>query len=114
MCAGSLDQRVAFDPPVSAPDGHGGTEVGWDESRRVEASANFKYLRGGETVQAARLQGRQPIVVTIYSSSASRAISPAWRMRNLRDDTIYNIRSGPVPSDDRRVLEFTVEAGVAV
>lgn len=111
---GKLNRRVAFDAPVDAPDGHGGTETAWgDPAQAVSVWANFRYLRGGETVQAARLEGRQPIVVTVRSSAATRVISEAWRMRDS-DGAEYNIRSGPVPSDNRLYLEFTVESGVAV
>ena len=114
MKSGDLYHRVAFDPPLDDPDPHGGTETSWDTAAAVEARANFRYLRGGETVQAARLQGRQPMVVTIRNSFAAQSITPDWRMRDLGSATVYNIRTGPVPSDDRRWLEFTVESGVAV
>jgi head-tail adaptor len=119
-----LYYRVAFDAPTQAPDSHGGVEIGWDTDNAVEARAKFLFLRGGETVQAARLEGRQPIVVTIRNSAAARAITTGWRMRENSEGTLdsggiwtgpaYNVRSGPVPSDDRRFLEFTVEGGVAV
>lgn len=114
MNAGDLYERVTFDPPLDEDDGHGGIETGWDTANRVEARAKFRYLRGGETVQASRLQGRQPVVVTVRSSSETRAITPGWRMLDARSGEAYNVRSGPVPSDDRRYLEFTVESGVAV
>ncbi len=114
MMAGDLYHRVAFDAPLNTPDGHGGTEVGWNTANAVEARANFRFLRGGETVQAARLQGRQPVVVTIRNSAAARAIGSGWRMRDLNGSAVYNVRTGPVPSDDRQWLEITVETGVAV
>ena len=113
--AGHLYQRVAFDRPERAPDGHGGVMVGWaPDEAAVRVRARFLYLRGGESVQAARLAGRQPIVVTIRNSSEARTIGTEWRMRDLSTGKEYNIRSGPVPSDDRQYLEFTVEGGVAL
>jgi head-tail adaptor len=124
MKAGDLYQRVAFDAPKEVPDTHGGTEVGWDTDNAVMARAHFLYLRGGETVQAARLQGRQPIVVTIRNSEDARSITAGWRMRDMNAGTLgsgdvwsgstFNVRTDPVPSDDRRWLEITVEGGVAV
>lgn len=114
MKTADLFEKVAFDAPLDVPDGHGGVEVGWDTDNCVNSRADFRYLRGGETVQAARLQGKQPVVVTVPNCEDARAITPGWRMRDLRAATIYNVRSGPVPSDDRRYLEFTVESGVAV
>ena len=115
MRAGKLRERVAFDAPAQAPDGRGGVETGWTlPEEAVKVRADFRYLRGGEAVQAARLQGSQPVVVTVRSSAATRSITPDWRMRDAaRGDAVANIRSGPVVSDDRHWLEFTVEFGVA-
>lgn len=119
-----LQYRVAFDAPEVVPDGYGGTEIGWDTDAAVEARAHFRFLRGGETVQGARLEGRQPVVVTIPNSAAARAITSAWRMRDMRAGTIasggqwdgpaFQVRVAPVLSDDRRWLEILVESGVAV
>lgn len=114
MDAGKLNRRVAFDAPKKVKDAHGGVKNGFaDDADATRVWANFRFLRGGETVQAARLAGRQPIVVTIRNSSQSKIIDTSWRMRDS-DGEVYNIRSGPVPSDDRLYLEFTVEGGVAV
>jgi head-tail adaptor len=112
MDAGKMDYLVVFEQPMKVDDGHGGKVQGWGNT--VTADASFRFLRGGETVQASRLAGRQPVVVTVYDSSQTRAIRPSWRMRDQRSGTIYNVRSGPVPTDDRQYLEFTVESGVAV
>ncbi|AYD00023.1 head-tail adaptor protein [Neorhizobium sp. NCHU2750] len=111
--AAKLNRRVAFDAPLSGDDGHGGQLLGFaPDEAATRLWANIRYLRGGETVQAARLEGRQPVVVTLRDAAASRAIDASWRMRD-ESGTIYNIQSGPVPTDDRRFLEFTMESGVA-
>lgn len=109
--AGPLHQLVAFDSPKPTDDGHGGVIDGWTEQLRCRAA--FRFLRGGEAVQASRLAGRQPVVVTIYQSVESSAIDTSWRMRDLRSGTAYNLRS-IVPTDDRRFYEITAESGVAV
>lgn len=111
MKAADLHESVAFDAPTQNPDGYGGVEVGWAE--RFRARAHFRWLRGGETVQAARLAGKQPVVVTLRVSSDSLAITTGWRMRDLRRGVTYNIRS-VVPTTDRRMVEVTAESGVAV
>jgi head-tail adaptor len=111
MGAGKLSERVVFDFPTPEDDGQGGREDGWTEG--FSCSAGFRYLRGGETVQAARLAGRQPVVVTIRQSSLSRQVTHDWRMRDARSCDVYNIRS-IVPTDDRMYLELTCEKGVAV
>lgn len=115
MDAGKYRYRVAFDAPTQTQDGSGGTEAGWTAvgTGSFLCWADFRYLRGGETVQAARLSGRQPAVVTIRRNSVSAAVTPAWRMRDLRSGVIYNVRS-IVPTDDRARLELLCESGVAV
>ncbi|WP_411036155.1 head-tail adaptor protein [Shinella sp. BYT-45] len=112
MDPGKMDYLVVFEKPMKVPDGHGGRTDGWGDP--VTADASFRFLRGGETVQASRLSGRQPVVVTVYDNSQTRAVRPSWRMRDARSGEIYNVRSGPVPTDDRQYLEFTAEGGVAV
>lgn len=111
MKAGDLIESVAFDPPTAAGDGQGGQEEGWTESHVCRAA--FMYLRGGEVVQQARLSGRQPVVVTVRSCDAAKAIGTDWRMRDTRRGDIYNITT-IVPSDDRAWLEITATRGVAV
>ncbi len=109
MKSGQLFDRVAFDAPTVAVDGYGGNVAGWSE--QFISYANIMFLRGGETVQAARLQGRQPVVVTIPMSNEGQAVLPSWRMRDTRSGIVYNIRS-IVRSDDRQFLELTAESGV--
>ena len=111
MRAGSLYERVAFDAPTYTPDGSGGQDRTWEQ--QFDCRAHFRWLRSGEAVQAARLDGRQPVVTTIRASAASRQITSDWRMRDARTGTVYNIRS-IVPTDDRAYLELLCEAGVAV
>jgi head-tail adaptor len=109
MTSGALYERVAFDAPVAQTNGYGGVLQGWQEA--FETRAKYQFLRGGETVQAARLQGRQPVVVTIRNNSTAAMITPAWRMRDTRTGDVYNVRS-IVRSDDRQWLELTAERGI--
>lgn len=110
MRAGDLDHRVAFDKPVGSVTPTGGQVTEWQE-QIAGVWAAMKFLRGSETVIAARLSGRQPVVVTVRASGATRAIGPTWRMRDLRSGTIYAIRS-IILSDDRAFVELTCESGV--
>lgn len=110
MRAGRLRHyRAQFDEPVPVDDGFGGKEEGWVE--RYACHANIRYLRGGETVQAARLAGRQPVVVTIRALGKAKDITPAWRMRAAGEE--WNIRA-KAETEDRRHIELTCETGVAV
>lgn len=110
MNPGSLEERVFLQRPTATSDGMGGTEAGWEDA--FESRAHFRYLRGGESVLAGRLQGRLTIVATIPSHTAARQVTPDWRIRDARSSTIYNVRS-IIPSDDRAFLELTCESGVA-
>ena len=110
MRAGARRDLFAFEAPVKVQDGKGGEVEGWEE--RFRDHVKVQYLRGGEAIQAARLSGVQPVVVTLSAlSEQARSVTPAWRMKDTRAGTLYNIRS-IVPSDDRRYNEITAESGV--
>ncbi|OWK25068.1 hypothetical protein AJ87_15165 [Rhizobium yanglingense] len=68
--SGQLYQRVAFDERALSSDGHGNEEN--DFVQQFECRADFTFLRGGETVIAGRLEGRQPIVVRVRANSNTR------------------------------------------
>lgn len=113
--AGDLHERVAFDAPTGPVDGYGGVETGWGiDADAVKVRAHYRYLRGGETVQAARLQGTQVVVVTVRNAAATRAVTADWRLRDQTTGQVFNIRSPAAVSEDRAFLEFTCETGVAV
>lgn len=108
--AGDLFERVAFDVRSSDDDGHGNYNGEFVE--QFQRRAGFTFLRGGETVIAARLEGRQPVVVLVRSDSQTRMIDTDWRMRDVRTSVVYAVKS-IIPSDDRLWLSITVEGGVA-
>jgi len=117
--AGGLQERVAFDPPLVAPDGSHGVETGWDTADAVNRRAEFIYQRGSEAVEAARLSGRAIYKIRIRSSAQTRAITTAWRMRDLRrkdqqdKDVEYNLREVDVITN-RQWIYIIIEGGVAV
>lgn len=107
--AGSLYDKITFSTVREVPDGnHGFNQVKSDFTVR----ANIRYLRGGETVQAARLTGKQPVVVTVRRSSQTAALTTEDKMQDARTGTKYQIRS-IAPSEDRQFIEITAESGVA-
>lgn len=108
-----MDQRIAFDAPVVSPDGRGGTITGWTAAGAALVRwGAIRYLRGGERVIGARLEGVQPAVITVRRDSATRRITPEWRLRRLEDGAEAAIRA-IVPTEDRAALEITCEFGVA-
>ena len=119
--SGQLYERVAFDERALASDGHGNEEEDFVE--QFSCRAGFTYLRGTESVIAARLEGRQPIVVRVRRNSKTARIEQDWRMRNLRDGEwagasgeeywkgpVYAVRS-VIPTNDRQWIDITVESG---
>ena len=109
--AGDLRERVAFEKRATADDGYG-NPVSGDWVEQFRAAAKIKPARGGESIQAARLAGKQPVLITVRSSSNTRTVKTEWRVRDVRKDVVYNIRS-IANSDERDVfLDMECEAGV--
>lgn len=110
--AGALRERIAFDQRVEVDDGHGNT-VG-DFVEQFVVSARVLPLKGSEAVQAARLGGQQPVVITIRMSRRARAIGPDWRARDTWTGTVYAITAPPMNPDERgQFLEILAVAGRA-
>ncbi|GLS87689.1 hypothetical protein GCM10010873_26630 [Cypionkella aquatica] len=108
---GDLNTLVAFDAPVRAPNGMGGSQTSWAE--QFQAWAKVIWLRGGETVISARLAGRQPAVFVIGQSQDSALLDTDWVARDIETGKSYVVRA-IIPTDDRAFFEVTVEGGVPV
>lgn len=112
MQAGKLRDRVTFAKRQASSD-----EYGNDESTFVDqftVAAEVIYLQGGEQVMAARLDGRQPVVLTVRASTQTRLIETDWRATDARDaERVFNVRSIK-PSERRDHIDVLCEAGVAV
>lgn len=108
--AGRLHEQVAFDRRQDTADGYGNTQS--DFAERFRRRAGFTYLRGTEGVIAARLEGRQPIVVRLRADSDTRSIGTDWRMRRIATGEAYAVRS-VAETPDRRWVDVMVEKGVA-
>lgn len=110
MTAGAMIWSVAFDAPVPTDDGYGGATTAWQE--RHCCPAEIVFLKGGEGVQAARLSGRQPVIIKVRVCSAAAAITTDWRARDRRSGVAYNIRDKKI-TPDRMFFEMMAESGVA-
>ncbi len=108
--AGLLREKVAFDERIEVDDGFGNMEGYFGEVFQTRAS--FTFLRGGEAVIAARLEGKQPVVVRVRESSETRRIQPDWSIRDLRTGESYAVRS-VAPTPDRQWIDVAAEGGVA-
>lgn len=113
--AGELRHKIAFDKRQDvnpdAPDDYGNTQSEFVEQFVVSAKVQAKF--GGETVTAARLQGQQPVTITVRQSSQTRLIKEDWRARDVRSGAVYAIRSIVDPDGKRAWLEILTQTGVA-
>lgn len=109
MSAGQLTRRAQFEKRGSLEDGYGNTLTEW--ASVFSHLCHVRYMRGGESVMASRLEGRQPVIITVRNCAEARTISSD--MRCVIDGVPYNVREFPRPSQDRLWLEFLAESGVA-
>lgn len=94
--AGQLDRRVQLQR--RAETANGVRDGDW--ATVVTRDARIQPLKGGEAVQAARLAGRQPVVITVYRDSLTKTADNAWRAVDERDATlIWDITSKIVSED---------------
>lgn len=113
--AGNLRHRIGFFQRAVISDGAGNEEAGFPADPAFECAADVAVKFGGEAVLAERLRGQKTATVTVRRSAVTLAVTEAWRIQDMRDGTIWNIRSGPVDPDDRRQwLEFLCQAGSGV
>lgn len=105
ITAQHLTQRAAFYEPFEERDADGMLVQSW--LLRFTLAAHVLYLRGSEAVMQARLQSKNPAIITVRKSSQARAITSEWRAE-IAGKT-YEIREDPRPSQDRRLLEMLAE-----
>lgn len=105
-----LFEEVAFDSYTGAADGYGGQTLTWSE--HYACRAEFKYLRGGEQMEADTLSGLATYKVKIRSCTEARAITQDMRMRDTRRGVTYNIREVDAVSD-RAWVYLVAQQGVA-
>lgn len=109
--AGRLYYRLAFDQREMVDDGYGNVVAG-DWTEQFQCRAEFIHLRGSETIMAARLESREPMIVRVRMSAQTRQIANEWQMRDLRDGKPYNIRD-ITWDNNRAMIDLLVEGGVA-
>lgn len=109
---GALDHRATFQRSVQSRDEDGQLIQGWHDEATVWASV--RYLRGGESVMAARMQSRTPAILTIRSSGKARQVTSEWRVQT-RDrsgtERLFEVKEDPRPTEGGGFLEMLVEAG---
>lgn len=110
MDAGRLDRKLRFERRQDVNDGAGNTVSSWVP--QFEQAASRLFMRGGESVTAARLENSQPVILAVRNSANARQVTNDWRAVDTRDGRVYNIREIPRESDDRAMLEMMALAGL--
>lgn len=113
--AGALRERLHFQQGGDGDDGMGGPGVpgAGDFATVFTAAAAMKPRAGGESVDAARLGGRQPYVVTVRNTSQTRQVTIAWQLVDARNAArVFAVVSPPADPDGRNQwLEFLATEG---
>ena len=111
MQAGKLRERLTFQKRLQKDDDTGNPLDDWEDQFTV--AARVFYRRGGETVLAARLEGTQPVEITVRHSSQTMLVTPDWRAVDARNTaSVFNIRAA-APDEKRTQIVFMAETGVA-
>lgn len=110
MTAGKLRHTIRFERRSDAPDGYGNTLSTW--AGEYECRAAMTWLRGGENVLAARLQGVRTVALMIRDCAAARALTADYRAVDKQTGDVFNIRSVS-PNENRAYLDVLCETGVA-
>lgn len=110
---GEYNNRVTFGArALGSGDDYGNPETGFVDAFTVWAK--LLPLRGGEQVMAARLEGRQPWIITVRRTPETEQITTDWRAVNADNAAqTFNVRS-VTPSPARDIIDLLVEEGVAV
>ena len=113
---GDLRSRVTFAQRNDVQDEYGNVSTGWLD--RFTVAAQISPRLGGETIDAARLAGRQPVVIRVRNSIDTRAIRTDWKATNVDTGTEYNIRTAVDPDEGGvehgKWIDMMAEAGVAI
>ena len=108
---GALDRRMAFDCRVAASDGMGNVVGAFAE--QFTRAVCVTPLRSGETVMAARLEGKQPVSMLVRACAKTKLVSNDWRVRDVRNGAVYAVTSLPLLSDDGQFISFLAQTGGA-
>lgn len=94
--AGELTRRVTFQQR--------GLDANSDRlgplAPAVTRSARIQPLKGSEAVQASRMAGLQPVIITIYRDSLTKLIDDSYEAVDARDSSIaWDITSAIITED---------------
>lgn len=111
---GALLYRLHFQRRADVDDGFGNVIPGaGDFTTAFTMDAAMRPRNGGETVMQARLQGRQPWIVTVRSCAPMKDVTTAWRLVDARNaNRSFDINAAPVDQDGKgKWLDLLVTEG---
>jgi len=112
MPAGRLRRRLVFQSRAQVDDGMGNVEG--DFGDQFSRWAEVKPSLGIETVNAARLQGQQPVDITVRQDNQTRTIASDWRAVDETSGTVYAVTSPAIDlQQDGAYLTVKAVSGVA-
>jgi SPP1 family predicted phage head-tail adaptor len=112
VAASELRERITFSQRGASDDGYGGQTGEFADQFTV--AARVRPLKGGEQVMASRLQGLQPVVITVRYSSQTVLIEADWQARDARTGKVYAVTAPPANTDERRkFLDILATEGAA-
>lgn len=100
MNASDLTSRAMFLKPEIIRDPDGGLIQ--DYLPQFDCAAHVLFLRGTETVMAARLQSKSPVIITIRDCADARLITSEWRVEI--SGRTYDIKEDPRPDGAMRAM----------
>lgn len=98
--------RATFQEPFEDEDADGQVVQRYDD--RFQDRVTMRFLRGGESVLAARLESRSPVIIGVRNSARAREVTSEWRA--VIDGKTYHVKEDPRETQDRAFLEFLAEA----
>lgn len=105
METGQLTKRATLLEPIEDVDADGQVVRSW--AVRDTVWCNWKPRRGGESVMQARIESRNPAIITARASTLTRRITSEWRVRI--DGREFDVKEDPTETPDRAFLEFYAE-----
>lgn len=109
--SGDLYALIAFEEVASEETSYGAVAGEWTE--QFQRRARIRARVGTEPVIAQRLVGVQPLEIEVRADSATRLVTTAWRIKNVRTNERYQIRA-IAPHENRRWISMACELGPAV
>ena len=106
-----MRQRIALHEPVPTADEAGGASVVW--TLRGTVWAEFRYRRGGESLDGGGLRGQASFKVRLRATPLTVLITGDWRFADVQTGAVYNVREVDAVSDPAHVW-LVGESGVAV